>query len=299
MAASSAAIGPVQASPWGEFPTLRTTYDSEQGVLTYYLDPTPRPCFTRQALKDIRALQFNVRKVVERDLHVLGTSSIKYLVAASGSPDGTHFGGDLEFFLEVIRAGDRQGLLEYGHLGIEVLYENLTNLSAGVTTIAEIRGSTLGAGFEAALSCDVIVADKTAKLGFPEVLFNMFPGMGAYSFLSRRLSPAQAEKMIMSGRMYSADELCEAGIIDVVADEGGSHEAVLRYIRTADRKTNTKNALLKIRSLVNPVTREELDTIVDLWIDTAFRLNDYNVQMMERLLKAQNRRLAGPRVVNA
>ena len=50
-----------------------------------------------------------------------------------------------------------------------------------------MQGECLGGGFEAALSSDVIVAEKSARFGFPEILFNLFPGMGAYSFLERKI----------------------------------------------------------------------------------------------------------------
>ena len=56
-----------------------------------------------------------------------------------------------------------------------------------MTTIALLEGDALGGGFESALSCDVVIAEKHVKAGFPEVLFNMFPGMGGLSFLSRRV----------------------------------------------------------------------------------------------------------------
>ena len=59
-----------------------------------------------------------------------------------------------------------------------------------VTTVALLEGDALGGGFECALSCDVVIAEKHVKAGFPEVLFNMFPGMGGMSFLARRVGRA-------------------------------------------------------------------------------------------------------------
>ena len=68
-----------------------------------------------------------------------------------------------------------------------------------LTTITLVQGDALGGGFEAAISSNVVIAEKSAKFGLPEVLFNLIPGMGAYSFLVRRTSPDLAEKIIMSG----------------------------------------------------------------------------------------------------
>ena len=52
------------------------------------------------------------------------------------------------------------------------------------TTISLVQGDALGGGFEAALCGDIIIAEKQARFGFPEVLFNLFPGMGAYNSCS-------------------------------------------------------------------------------------------------------------------
>ena len=196
-------VGGAQSDLWGSYRTLRTHFDREYRTLTYSIRPDPRPCFSLDVLGDINELQSRVRSVIEAELQRVGVPPVKFLVASSEAQDGVHFGGDLEFFLTTIRDGDRDSLLGYCQLGIKVLHQNLTNLGFDITTIAQVRGSTLGAGFEAALSCDVIVADEQASMGFPEILFNMFPGMGAYSFLSRRIPPALAERMIISGKAYS------------------------------------------------------------------------------------------------
>ena len=105
-------------------------------------------------------------------------------------------------------------------LSIEVMYSIYSNMDVPLVTISLIRGNALGAGFEGALSCDYIVAEKNVQLGFPEVIFNMFPGMGAYSFLARRLDPARVERMILNGRIYSAEELYDMGLIDLVSEDG-------------------------------------------------------------------------------
>ena len=61
--------------------------------------------------------------------------------------------------------------------------------------------------WSSALSCDMLIAERQAKLGLPEVVFNLFPGMGAYTYLSRRIGSMKAEELIMSGRLYTAEEM--------------------------------------------------------------------------------------------
>ena len=67
-----------------------------------------------------------------------------------------------------------------------------------------------GGGFEHALTNDVIIAERGSRMGLPEVLFNMFPGMGAYSFLDRKIGQKLAEEVISSGKVYSAEEMRES-----------------------------------------------------------------------------------------
>ena len=100
--------------------------------------------------------------------------------------------------------------------------------NSSMTTISLIQGEALGGGFESALSSNVIIAERRARMGFPEILFNLFPGMGAYSLLSRRLGMKRAEDMIFSGRIYTAEELHEMGVVDLLVEDGTGETAVCR-----------------------------------------------------------------------
>jgi DSF synthase len=274
---------------------LRTHYDPEYGALSFLMNPAPRPCFTPSLLRDIERFQDTVRSAVQRELNGTSEPSVKYLVLGSAVPGIFNLGGDLDFFVRTIRARDRATLTQYAQLSIKVLYDNLRNLSLPITTIALLEGTTLGAGFEAALSCDIIIADKNAEIGFPEVVFNMFPGMGAYSFLARRISPVMVERMIMSGRLYSAEELYEMGVIDILADGRTAQEELQHFLRKADKTRTTRTALLRMRERIHPITYEELLDIANLWVESALSLPDKDLRMMERLVRAQNRRtLPGP-----
>ena len=82
---------------------------------------------------------------------------------------------------------------------------------AGAHSIALVQGDALGGGFEAALSCHTIVAEEGVQMGLPEVLFDLFPGMGAYSFLCKRIAPRMAEKLMLEGSVYTSEELLPHG----------------------------------------------------------------------------------------
>jgi DSF synthase len=137
----------------------------------------------------------------------------------------------------------------------------------------------------------VIVAEESAQLGFPEILFNLFPGMGAYSFLERKVGRRVTEELILSGKMLPAYKLHEMGIVDVLAPNGQGESTVRSWIAQNAKRRNGMQAMLRARQAVHPVTREELDRVVDLWVDAALRLGEREMRMMSRLARAQERRM--------
>lgn len=268
---------------------LVTEFDHEIGVMWCLANPSPRPCFTPQLLEDLRKFLSVVKNRCNSDIRLGKLPAIKYLVLGSYKPGVFSLGGDLDLFIRCIKERDRERLWGYAQLSIDVLFSTHTNMDVPITTVAMIRGNALGAGFEGALACDYLVAEKGVQLGFPEVLFNMFPGMGAYSFLSRRISPIDVERMILSGRIYTAEELHEIGVIDFIADRGEGVNAVNKYINQNNKNSITRKSLLKIRNRVNPITIEELLDIGEVWVDAAMSLSSRELKIMERLIKSQDR----------
>lgn len=285
---------PISFPTWEKpYETLTTEYDPETKALFCHMQATPRPCFTPRLLADISTFQEATRKTVSRELDHTGESPVKHLILSSSIPRVFNLGGDLNTFVRCIRSNDRTTLTEYAHTCIKVLYQNLRNLDLPLSTIALLEGNTLGGGFEAALSCDAIVAEKGITMGFPEVIFNLFPGMGGYSFLARRLSPIEAERIIMSGKTYTSEEMFEMGVVDVLAEEGEGKDALYDFMGKSERKSVARDAMRRIRDRVNPITFEELRDITDLWVESAFKLPEKDLRMMERLVRAQTRSVTG------
>jgi DSF synthase len=268
-----------------EYEQLATYFDRKYQLAWAYMRPTPRACFTPQLLADLNDW-----------FRFLGKSAnhhgIKYHVITGADDKVFNLGGDLDLFRRLSERGDRNGLAQYATACIDALYANLTDFGQDVTTLSLVRGSALGGGFEAALSSDVIIAERGAQLGFPEVLFNLFPGMGAYSFLARKLGPKQAEQIILSGNIYSAEELHDMGLIDELAEPGTGEQAIYSYIKRENRARNGIRALRKVRDYCSPISRRELDDIVGIWVDAAMRLNARDLRMMERLVNRQSQQHA-------
>jgi DSF synthase len=253
------------------------------------MNPSPRPCFTTQLLNDLSRFLQVIRNKVSSDVRLNGNSILQYIVFGSYKPGVFSLGGDLGLFTECINNSDKDRLADYMRLSIEVMYSIYSNMDIPITTISLIRGNALGAGFEGALSCDYIISEKKVQLGFPEVLFNMFPGMGAYSFLARRLDQARVERMIVNGRIYSAEELFDMGLIDVVAEDSHGLEEVEQFIKKLEKSKNTRKAILQIRKRINPVSFEEMLDIGEFWVNSAMELSPKEIKVMQRLIRSQDR----------
>ena len=150
----------------------------------------------------------------------------------------------------------------------------------------------MGGGFECALATDVIVAERSATLSLPEVLFNLFPGMGALSFLARRVGLRKAEEIITSGQVFSAKEMYELGVVDELVEDGLGLESTRRLIMQRQRRSNSYRAMQQAKQHYQPVTLEELTNIVEVWVDAAMNLETRDLRMMARLVKAQDRLMA-------
>lgn len=266
--------------------------DPHARIFWQFMKPSNRPSFTMGLLSDMRKAQAWVESTMLKSA-AAGQAPIRYVVTSSRMAGIFNLGGDLPLFAHLIQTGDRDMLRQYAHACIEVQYQRATNMNVPVISVSLVQGDALGGGFECALTADVIIAERRAKFGVPEILFGLYPGMGAYSVLSRRIGVNRAEEMILSGRIYSAQELHSMGLVDVLADDGHGEAVVYDYVERADRSFSARCAVYNVRRMVNPITREELFAITDLWVDTALKLDPINLRKMTRIATAQDRRWNG------
>lgn len=253
-----------------------------------FANPAYRACFSPRLLRELRLF---AQETIDG---IAGTSAesashLSHIVLGSD----THvfnLGGDLELFASLIRGRDRDGLMRYASECVDSIHLLHTRLHPNTHTIALVEGDALGGGFELALACQTVVAESGVQMGFPEVLFGLFPGMGAYSLLSQRVSPKIAEQMMLNGVMYSSDELHKMGLVDVLVPKGEGVRAVHELIRQNRRISAARLALHRVRDAVNPISHDELMRITEIWVDTAMQLGDKQLRTMERLVRAQQRR---------
>lgn len=272
------------------FKQLLTEFKLDAGISWYSMNPKPRPCFTLELLEDFRKFGQVVSQYNAAGNGQEQRNTLQYAVLTSQMRGVFSYGGDLAFFIQMLRTNSREGLSQYARACIDAMYSCWIGYRSNIVTIALVQGDAFGGGFEAALGNHVIIAEKDARFGLPEILFNLFPGMGAYSLLARRLDSVRAEKLILSGRIYTATELHGMGIVDVLAEKGKGERAVYEYIKAQRKKMNAFLSLLKIRQRCNPLTYDELQDVADIWVDAAFQIGPKDLKMMERLVRSQDRR---------
>lgn len=255
-------------------------YEEGRNVLWMMLHAQPRPCFNPELLQDISRLGHAARS---------SGLPIDFWITGSTVPQIFNVGGDLNLFTSHIRAGERDLLRSYARACIDAIYEAMTGFGTGAISIAMVEGTALGGGFEAALAHHYVLAQKDIRMGFPEIAFNLFPGMGAYSLVARKTHMRLAEELISTGESHTAEWYHDKGLIDQVFEKDDGYLAVRTLIDVIRPKLNGIRAMLRARQRVLAIDKAELMEITEDWAQAAFSLEEKDLLYMERLVTLQNR----------
>ncbi|WP_249171916.1 crotonase/enoyl-CoA hydratase family protein [Erythrobacter sp. JK5] len=263
---------------------LDVLYEDHPATLWTFMNPDGRPSFTPALLNDFEEWQSQIAQAFGPD-----KVPLRYLVLGSRSPDVFCFGGDLDLFQRLIREGNRDGLVNYGHRCCAILDRNIRTLGIPMLTIGLVQGAALGGGFEALLSFDYIVAERQATFGLPEIMFGLYPGMGAHALLARKLGSAMADRIIVSNETFTAEQMYEMGIVHAIAEPGDGINATRDFIKRSERRhaglVGSRRAMKQVWNL----ELDELNRITEMWADTALQLREQDLKVMSRLVAAQGR----------
>ena len=262
------------------FTQLSGYYEAERRTVWMMLRAQPRPCFNHALIEEIMNLSWLVRQ---------SGFAVDFWVTGSLVPEMYNVGGDLQFFVECIQNGRREALRAYARACVDCVHAASRGFDTGAITLAMVEGSALGGGFEAALAHHFVLAQRDARLGFPEIAFNLFPGMGGYSLVARRAGMKLAEELIYKGESHTAEWYEQHGLVDVLFEPGQSYVSTRTFIDTLRPKLNGVRAMLRARTRVLQLPRSELMDITEDWVDAAFCLEPKDIAYMERLVMLQNR----------
>jgi enoyl-CoA hydratase/carnithine racemase len=141
--------------------------------------------------------------------------------------------------------------------------------AAPLTTIAAVHGVTFGGGFELALTCDLIIADKMARFCFPELRLGLIPGYGGIPRLKRDLGNAIVRDLLLTGRSFNTTKAQQIGLVSQVAGEGEALRAA-RVTATQLAKFDRTTAATAKR-FIKPIPHEELRHEIDLFCELLTR----------------------------
>lgn len=149
---------------------------------------------------------------------------------------------------------------------LERIHRVLNAIDASpLTTIAAVHGVTFGGGFELALACDLIVADKMARFCFPELRLGLIPGFGGIPRLKRDIGNAIVRDLLLTGRSINASKALTAGLVSQVAAEGKAlHVArsTAAQIKKFDRETS-----IAAKRFIKPIPHEELRREIEIFCE--------------------------------
>ena len=265
------------------FTQLAGYYEEERRTLWMMLRAQPRPCFNHALIEEIMNLSWLVRQ---------SGFEVDFWVTGSLVPEMYNTGGDLRFFVECIENGRREALRAYARACVDCVHAASRGFDTGAITLSMVEGSALGGGFEAALAHHFLLAQRDARMGFPEIAFNLFPGMGGYSLVARRSGMKLAEELIYKGESHTAEWYQQQGLVDVLFEPGQGYVAIRTFIDTLQPKMNGVRAMLRARQRVLQLPRSELMDITEDWVDAAFCLQAKDVAYMQRLVQLQDRHTA-------
>lgn len=134
-----------------------------------------------------------------------------------------------------------------------------------MTTIAAVHGVVFGGGFELALACDLIIADKTARFAFPELRLGLIPGFGGIPRLKRDIGNAVVRDLLLTGRSFNATKAQQIGLASQVVAEGEAlraARATAAQVAKFDRETSKA-----AKRFIKPIPHEDLRREIDIFCD--------------------------------
>jgi enoyl-CoA hydratase len=195
---------------------------------------------------------------LQRDAHAL--------IIYSDLKAGFCAGADLRELYQRSQAMDKAEALKGVRDFLERIHRVLNLIDAApLTTIAAVHGVTFGGGFELALACDLILADKMARFCFPELRLGLIPGFGGIPRLKRDLGNAVVRDLLLTGRSFNATKAQQIGLVSQVVAEG----EVLRAARATAAQLGKfdRETAAAAKRFIKPVPHEELRREIDIFCD--------------------------------
>jgi enoyl-CoA hydratase len=195
---------------------------------------------------------------LEKDAHAL--------IVHSELKSGFCAGADLRELYERSQTMEKSQAARGVRDFLERIHRVLNRIDAApLTTIAAVHGVTFGGGFELALVCDLIIADKMARFCFPELRLGLIPGFGGIPRLKRDLGNAVVRDLLLTGRSFNATKAQQIGLVSQVVAEGevlSAARATAAQIGKFDRQT-----AIAAKGFIKPIPHEEVRREIEIFCE--------------------------------
>lgn len=259
----------IKVAHWEEFKVVRIT-----------LAVKPVPCFTLELLDELSQLFSDI------ELH---RSQIRHLVVASEGDRIFSFGVDLELMVSLVRSNDLDRLQYYGRRCTELISWLLGAAENGIQTTALVQGDVFGGAIGFLLPFHTVICEESVRGGFPEALFDHFASFASWNLLCWKLNAKLASELILGSHMYTAKELVDFGVFDVLARDGSGESAVWTQFKRSNYRQSTELEIRRAAAQLGPISRDQLIAASDAWAQSALRLTERSLTMIRRLRSAQSK----------
>src|SRR5436853_1152395 len=200
----------------------RETSDDHICVLTFDRPDSGANIFDAATLDELNEQLDGVEK----------DASLRGLILASAKKSIFVAGADLKTLLQGAKTGEMREFIERG----QEVFNRLANLK--IPTVAAIHGASAGGGFEVTLACDYRVAseDPATRIGLPETGLGLLPAWGGCTRLPRLIGAEKAAEVILKGKLYSAQEALNIGLVDEIAPPDQLLDRARKKLRGGKRK---------------------------------------------------------------
>ena len=240
-----------------EFKGEALSWGSRSGVIELALHRGPCNELGSLSLAELERF-ITALNVLEADAHAL--------IIYSALNSGFCAGADLRELYQRSQAMEKSQALRGVRDFLERIHRVLNRIDASpLTTIAAVHGVTFGGGFELALTCDLIIADKMARFCFPELRLGLIPGFGGIPRLKRDLGNAVVRDLLLTGRSFNATKAQQIGLVSQVVSEG---EAIRAARATAAQMGKfDRETAAAAKRFIKPSPQEELRLEIDLFCE--------------------------------
>lgn len=231
------------------------SWDLSDGIVEVVLHREPANEIGTLMLMDLERLMESLATIESHAHALIIYSSIKAGFSAGADLRELYFGAQ-----ELTKNDAVRGVRDF----LERIHRVMNAIDASpLTTIAAVHGVTFGGGFELALVCDLIIADKMARFCFPELRLGLIPGFGGIPRLKRDLGNAVVRDLLLTGRSFNATKAQSIGLVSQLAGEGEAlrvARATATQLGKFDRQTS-----IAAKKFIKPIPYDELRQEIDIF----------------------------------